>query len=244
MKEYPLRKPHASLDVPHRLQKGRKIERLLAFGADRKQYRLLEIGCGSGGISHYFAMHADRQFDVDSVDVRDGRLIDDGYRFQLVDGVNLPFEDNTFDVVISNHVIEHVGDAGEQKGHLMEIRRVLKDEGIGYVAVPSRWMLVEPHFKLAFLSWWPEAWRTGWLRFWGKGEFYDCRPFRPFEIELLLEEVGFRFQQVHLDALRATFEIERPHALVWTHLLRRIPKWVFHLVRRAFPTLIYILRKK
>src|SRR3546814_9833619 len=67
----------------------------------------------------------------------------------------LPFADDSFDVVLSNHVIEHVGEQPEQLAHLSELRRVLTPGGIGYLAVPNRWMLVEPHYRLAFLSWWP-----------------------------------------------------------------------------------------
>jgi hypothetical protein len=53
-----------------------------------------------------------------------------------------------------------VGDLVDQRHHLSEVRRVMNPTGIGYIAVPNRWMLVEPHYRLAFLSWLPLAWRT------------------------------------------------------------------------------------
>src|SRR3546814_18660903 len=103
----------------------------------------------------------------------------------------LPFADDSFDVVLSNHVIEHVGEQPEQLAHLSELRRVLTPGGIGYLAVPNRWMLVEPHYRLAFLSWWPHAWRSPYLRLMRKGKFYDCEPLQLGQLETMLdEEIG------------------------------------------------------
>ena len=68
------------------------------------------------------------------------------------------------------------GDAVVQAQHLGEIRRVMKPSGAGYLAVPNRWMLTEPHYRLKFLSWWPHGWRTPYLKLMGKGDFYDCEP--------------------------------------------------------------------
>ena len=45
---------------------------------------------------------------------------------QTVDMLNIPYEDDSFDVIIANHVIEHISD--ERKA-LSEVRRVLKPGG-------------------------------------------------------------------------------------------------------------------
>ena len=67
---------------------------------------------------------------------------------EVTQGVELPFDDARFDVVISNHVIEHVGDEAAQHAHLREIRRVMKADGSAYLAVPNRWMLTELRISL------------------------------------------------------------------------------------------------
>jgi hypothetical protein len=121
---------------------------------------------------------------------------------------------------------------------------VLKPNGVGYLAVPNRWQLVEPHYRLAFLSWLPTAWRTPYLRLRGRGQVYDCRPLTVPHLEALLRSAGFRFVQVHGEALRLTFEIERPKALLYRGFLRWIPDSCYALLRRIFPTLIYILRPR
>lgn len=240
----PQRKPHAALDLSVRYRKGRKIERLLALPASDTPYRLLEVGAGAGGISSHFANHPSVRFEVDAVDVVDNRQVVEGYRFTLVENTALPFGDESFDVVISNHVIEHVGADDEQARHLSELRRLMRPQAVGYLAMPNRWMLIEPHYRLALLSWWPEAWRSAWLRLWRKGNEYDCRPLSCGRLERLLAAAGFQFEQLHSEALRATFEIESPGSLLWRCALRYIPDSIWRLSRRVFPTLIYRLRRQ
>lgn len=237
------RQPHVSLDLASRHAKALKIERLLGLATMPQPLHLLEIGTGAGGIAHYFATHPQLRCEVNAVDVVDNRQVAEGYTFRQVQGVELPFADASFDVVISNHVIEHVGDASAQARHLTEIRRVLKPSGVGYLAVPNRWMLVEPHYRLMFLSWWPRDWRTAYLRLWRKGEFYDCEPLEMHQIEYMLKAAGFRACNLCVAAMRETFEIERPESLAaW--LLRRIPDGVLHPLRRAIPTLIYRIEQR
>jgi hypothetical protein len=101
------RQPHAVLDLASRNLKALKIERLLRLDERPGPLRLLEIGTGSGGIAHWFGTHPSGRYDVDAVDVVDNRLVHAGYRYQDVADTRLPFADGSFDVVLSNHVIEH-----------------------------------------------------------------------------------------------------------------------------------------
>jgi len=159
-----------------------------------------------------------------------------------VQGVKLPFEPDRFDVVISNHVIEHVGDAAAQLRHLQEIRRVLKPEGVAYLAVPNRWMLTEPHYRLKFLSWLPHSWRSPYLRWRGKGDFYDCEPLQLHELEAMLAQSGMTYRNLCIEGWRETFEIERPRH--WsTRLLRRFPDALLRPLRPIIPTLMYRLER-
>ncbi len=78
------------------------------------------------------------------------------------DGCCLPFRDGAFDVVFSNSVIEHVGDAARQRQFASEIARV----GRAYwVQTPNRWFPVEQHLLTPFLHWLPEGWQRALARF-------------------------------------------------------------------------------
>jgi phosphatidyl-myo-inositol dimannoside synthase len=236
------RKGHAVLDLPSRDLKAAKIARLLGFRPGGAHLRLLEIGCGSGGISRYFGTEGPMGWDVVAVDVEDVRQAHGGYAFRLVAGTALPFQDAEFDVVLSNHVIEHVGDPAAQLAHLHELRRVLKRDGVAYLAVPNRWMLVEPHYRLALLSWLPQRLADAYVRLARRGTHYDCRPLAAPALERMLRAAGFSFRQRHGEALRLTYELERPRALAYTVLFKRVPDAMYAALRRAFPTLIYTLR--
>ena len=236
----PARLPHTVMDLQSRRWKAEKIERLLGIATSKAPIYILEVGTGSGGIAHYFAAHPSARYVVNAVDVIDNRLVESGYSFTLVTDTKLPFADDSFDVVVSNHVIEHVGDRSDQGRHLGEIRRVLRPGGVGYLAVPNRWMLVEPHFRLAFLSWLPRSWRTPYLRLARKGDFYDCEPLEMGQLEALLREAGFRPANRSVDALRVTLEIEHADSFL-TRGLRRIPDALLRPFARIIPTHIYTL---
>jgi Glycosyltransferase len=233
-----VRQGHAVLDLGSRVAKAKKIEVLLGL-APGSPLRLLEVGTGSGGIAHYFGTHPVLDIEVEAVDVQDARQIFEGYRFTRVEGVELPFPDGHFDVVVSNHVIEHVGDATAQAAHLDELRRVMRPGGVCYLAVPNRWMIVEPHYRLAFLSWWPERWRSGWLRFWRRGEHYDCLPLSRGGLEEMLALADLQFEQLHGEALQVLFEIEKPESRILRFFLRRVPRGLYDAIGAMFPTLIY-----
>ncbi|HLX69613.1 MAG TPA: class I SAM-dependent methyltransferase [Verrucomicrobiae bacterium] len=66
------------------------------------------------------------------------------------DGTQLPFEDQSFDLVYSNSVIEHLGTWEKQQAFAAEARRV----GRGYwIQTPAREFPVEPHYFGPFVHW-------------------------------------------------------------------------------------------
>lgn len=238
----PARRGHAVMDLGSRAAKAAKIARLLGAEPGGTPRRMLEIGTGAGGIAHYFGHCGRMGWTVESIDVQDVRLAMDGYRFTRVEGVELPFEDGSFDIVVSNHVIEHVGDAAQQSLHVREMKRVLAPGGVGYLAVPCRWMITEPHYRLPLLSWLPLSMADAYVRITGKGTHYDCRPLTTVEIERIFALHDLSFEQQHGNALRLTYEFERPASWLFRWILRPLPEGVYAALRHVFPTLIYVFR--
>lgn len=235
-----MRHSHAVLDIASRRLKARKIESLLGLQKRPEPIRLLEIGTGCGGIAHYFATHPGIRCQVVAVDVVDQLQVREGFDFLRVDDTRLPFAAESFDVVISNHVIEHVGALDAQKHHLNEIRRVMHREGIGYLALPSRWMIFEPHYRLPFLSWLPEGLRNPYLRISGKGKAYDCRPLSPGTVERLIRAAGLRPTSLCTAAFRETLRIEGPQGRL-SHLFSKLSDRTIERAGFLMPTLIYRL---
>jgi SAM-dependent methyltransferase len=237
----PAARTHALLDLVSRRLKAEKIERLLGLATASGSLRILEVGCGSGGIANYFGT-LPMQHEVDAVDVVDSRVVHEGFRFQLVAGTILPFPDDTFDVVISNHVIEHVGDDAAQLEHLRELTRVISSSGVGYLAVPNRWRLIEPHYRLPLLSVWPRRWRSTYLRLFRRGDEYDCEPLEARELEAMFARAGLRYRRLGVQAVRATIDLEHPGQIV-ASVLRRVPDRALRLIEPMMPTLIYRIER-
>lgn len=72
------------------------------------------------------------------------------------DGRALPFRDGAFDIVFSNSVIEHVGDASSQARFAGEVARVGRSY---WVQTPNRWFPVEQHLLTPIVHWLPRPWQ-------------------------------------------------------------------------------------
>ena len=241
MTEVPLRQPHAALDAESRKRKAKAIvSTLLRQGLPKRHLRCLEVGAGAGYFASFLALQSGLDVEVDAVDVLDQRQVSDGYRFRQVLGVELPFEAGVFDVVVSNHVIEHVGDIAAQGRHLQEMARVLRRDGLAYLACPSRWQVVEPHYRLLFLSWLPRRWRSAYLRRFRGVPIYDCEPLDCPQIERLVSDAGLFSRRAVDDALQSLEESsQRRSALV--RAAAALPNPVLRLLSRASPTHVYLL---
>ena len=237
------RQPHAILERDSRISKADKIVALLPDLDLSRCHRILEIGCGSGVIASRLAEVAP-QAQVHAVDVKDNRIEHAGFHFSVVDGTGLPFPEDHFDLVISNHVIEHVGDHDAQIDHLREIARVLQPSGIGYLAVPNKWRLVEPHYRLPLLSWLPQSLADAWVRRTRRGDYYDCVPLSAGSAQRLFDESQLQHEDITIAALRATLDIEHPDSLVTSWVRRFLPDSVLKLGMPVIPTLIYRLTRR
>jgi SAM-dependent methyltransferase len=79
-------------------------------------------------------------------------LEDTKWEFVIGDGTNLQYPDQSFDLVFSNSVIEHVGDFETQSRFAKEMLRVGKTI---YCQTPNKWFPIEPHLIAAFIHWFP-----------------------------------------------------------------------------------------
>ena len=94
--------------------------------------KVLEIGSGTGWQAKALQENG---FDVDAIDLDTSRYKENRiYPVVDYDGHNIPFSDDTFDVVFSSNVMEHIPHLSEFQA---EIHRVLKSDGVAIHVVPS-----------------------------------------------------------------------------------------------------------
>jgi len=118
----------------NRIKKALMIEAFLedVFANEIKDLNILDVGCGNGQIANYFA----QKNNCSGVDIQKQFLDKDcNFTFQQITNEILPFKDNSFDIVLSHHVIEHVEN---QHLHLTELSRVINENGIIYLACPNK----------------------------------------------------------------------------------------------------------
>jgi len=95
-----------------------------------KKSRILQIGCGPEDIINYFSVGEIYAIDPLADFYKEKfKLNYENIHFLQARAEKLPFEDNSFDVVILSNVLDHVEDPTKA---LQEIKRVLKKEGIFY----------------------------------------------------------------------------------------------------------------
>jgi len=232
---------HSRPNVELRRKKALKVIALIDRTRPMAGARVLEIGTGAGVISAELARAAGPDGAVTSIDTMDTRLDPTGYTFTPTAGVRLPFDDGSFDVVVSNHVIEHVGGRGDQQTHVTEIARVLRPGGLAYLATPTRWSIVEPHFKVPFVSWLPRPWRSRYIRLVRAGKVYDVDPYGRRELTRELRRTGLPVTDATLDALTVLGQVEGAHGAVG--LLLRAPGWVRRAVRPGLPTMVFLVER-
>jgi SAM-dependent methyltransferase len=90
------------------------VSRRIGFPPTRvegRPWRVLDLGCGTGDSVDVFRA-ADSSVDWTGVDIADSRealeRVRADARFEVFDGMSLPFEDGAFDLVYCKQVLEHV----------------------------------------------------------------------------------------------------------------------------------------
>jgi SAM-dependent methyltransferase len=161
-----------------RRAKGAKIVTVLTHFLGRPDLGglvTLDLGCSTGFISHELhragAVVTGVDIDEPGLD-RARRRFGGEIPFVCADGERLPWPDGSVDVVVFNHIYEHVVDPDAV---LAEIRRVLRPDGVVYLGLGNRLGVLEPHYRLPFLSWLPAGLADRYVAATGRADHYHER---------------------------------------------------------------------
>jgi ubiquinone/menaquinone biosynthesis C-methylase UbiE/uncharacterized membrane protein YbhN (UPF0104 family) len=147
---------------------------------------IIEVGCGEGYGTHFLSHHVQHiiGLDVDESVIQhaSNKYSSETCTFQIYNGLQIPYDDNTYDAVISFQVIEHVQN---DICYLAEIQRILKPTGVCLLTTPNSAYRVKPNKK-------------PWNRF-------HVREYYADELEALLKSI---FSEVRVWGIRGNEEIE------------------------------------
>jgi len=146
------------------------LQRVEPYHHLSKDSRILDLGSGVGSFVvgcrnkglQCFGVEPDRignGSQVTAIQIARRRVYDQVFVAGV--GEMLPLADECFDLVTMNQVIEHVHD---QSGVIFEAARVLRANGVIYLACPNYLRFYEPHYKIAWFPLLPKVFGRIYLR--------------------------------------------------------------------------------
>jgi len=219
--------------------KAQKILRVLKGEInDLSLCSLVDVGCSQGQITRQLAGNFRFVVGIDRDREREGQRED--FQFVQADGGRLPLLSSSFDVVLLNHVLEHVSSSEDL---LDEVWRVLKPGGLAYLACPNRYSLIEPHYRLPFLSWFPRPLAHLYVRAAGRGTEYLDK--LPSYWQLIRWTRRFHVKDLTVTLLRhpRRFFSDDPQLMAQADRAKWIPSFVLELFVPWFPVWVLVLRK-
>jgi 2-polyprenyl-3-methyl-5-hydroxy-6-metoxy-1,4-benzoquinol methylase len=239
--DYPQHRIEESLERRLRRQRGEALVALLDEHVEIRGQRILDVGCGFGeAVLACMARGAQAEgIEPDEQRVSVSRLLLKSFGLpQAVlpaSGEAIPYPDEAFDVVISQHVLEHVRD---RAAVVSEMVRVTRPGGRLLISVPNYLFPYEGHYKMKWFPLTPKPIGQLLLRMRGR------------DPEFLLKHINYTTYPRMMKTWRA-------HGLEITNLTRELMLAGRHqsklyesrLVRtlalrlNLFPTVTWLLRK-
>ncbi len=138
----------AVADKIHHGMTGKFYTRVVAMQSNYHG-KILDIGCGGGSLIKKVSVIAQSGTQFFGLDISEklcqiAREGNPNAQITKGDAENLPYVDNTFDIVLMTEALEHMLD---YKKAVLEARRVLKPKGIFIVTVPNRDWLQYDFYK-------------------------------------------------------------------------------------------------
>lgn len=241
---YSEREP-STLDIISRTHKAEKILAVLTDYVSCDEmgtWQCLDVGSSGGVIAGFLGTHVRQVVGIDP-DAKAIRFAQQHSRrsnvaFALGSACRVPFSKELFDLVICNHVYEHVPNT---QALVDEVFRVLRPGGLCYLACTNKYWLLEPHYRLPFLSWMPKPAADLYLRLTRRGRKYTEQLLSRSQILRLLDRFHVTDYTIRI--------LQSPQAFKATDVLQRfplapkLPLPLARLLLPVMPTFVWIAEK-
>lgn len=138
----------------------RMYEQFILKSAIRDDETVLDVGVTSDQsyeASNYLEAWYPIKSRITAVGIDDASFLESRYpglTYRRANGMDLPFAADSFDVVHSSAVVEHVGNEANQRRFIEELARVSRR--VVFITTPNRWFPVEFHTVLPLVHWLPK----------------------------------------------------------------------------------------
>jgi hypothetical protein len=151
--------------------------------------------------SNFFELLYPHKHGLTVTSIEDASFLENRYpglRFVQTGTSDLPFEDESFDIVFCSAVLEHVGDRIHQQRFVNELLRVSRKF---FIITPNRQFPVEFHTFLPLIHWLPQTMHQWTLRqlglnFWAKTD--NLNLLTPCSLKSLFPDIT----NIHLSRLK------------------------------------------
>ncbi len=196
-------------------QDEQHLKRILAFLPLKGNMKILDLGVGSGYMSFPIAKKwpgisiigldiVEKALEINCIKAREEKITN--ISFITYNGIDFPFAENEFDMVISRYALHHFPDI--QKS-ISEVSRVIKPEGFLFISDPTP----NANDTSRFVDEYMQLKKDGHIKFYTKDEWKQ-----------ICERNGLRFKDSFDSAIR--FPKEKDTAYGFDELLKKHDKSV------------------
>jgi 2-polyprenyl-3-methyl-5-hydroxy-6-metoxy-1,4-benzoquinol methylase len=224
------------------VERGRFVKSILKQVTECNNLTILDIGSGEGGTSRVLSENNS----IISLDISKERLSRQSEQTNKIvklcgSAHDLPFNKNSFDVIILQDVIEHLS---EKNNFSETIHHLLKDDGIIYLSTPNKYSIInflsDPHWGIPIISVLNrDNIRKYFLRYFRKSEVERKDIAELISVkELFNRNKGIIWSNFHLKLIKITSFLKLDNLLI------KIVNDKPGLLNRLFTPTFYLILKK
>lgn len=188
-------------------ERGQFIVNTLSKYFDLSKTKIIEMGCGLGWQTVELAHYCPKVVGVDTNEntlnfAKSYSKIENVIvTYKKCDACTTSYPDKYFDIAIVSHLLEH---AQSHEEPIREAKRILKTNGILFIASPNSFWPIEQHFKLPFLHWLPRKIADRYVHIFKRADDFSEITKTPnyFEMLHLLKKYDFNIEDISYSKLK------------------------------------------
>lgn len=237
--------------------RAERIRHLLHVANASPGRKILDVGCGYGDVAlglgrkGYEVIGADIFLPGVKAASKVSSEMHLNTMFLMSPVESLGLRNEAVGLAICYNIWEHVENP---QALLNQIARVLQRDGILFMVVPNRFWIMETHYRLPLLSWFPRRLAGAYLRITRRGTEYDVSCPTWWEFFRSLKNSGFEVTNLNLYVMRNFKKLyPTPEYLgnikyragsLMSQILRCLPDSIAHLFSDLFSEAFFVVARK